>query len=78
MEAKFNVWVYYPMPFRDELDKSLQEFEGWYGSGVSFVGDEMRDNSIKANFKDLAAILVLCPDDGYIKVWRIAEEAIPA
>ena len=72
MDAKFDIWIYYPMPFRDDLDASLRKFSGWYGSGISFAGHEdTRDHSIKGDFKDLAAILVLCPDDGHIKVKRI-------
>lgn len=66
----FSVWLYYPMPFRDELDKSLRDFDGWYGSGVTLVGDEMRDNSIEASYSELAAILALLPDDGKVEITR--------
>jgi hypothetical protein len=67
----YNVWVYYPMPFKDDVDESLREYEGWYGSGVNLI-DDIRDNSIKvSDVMEIASLAQIIPSDGHMRVWPV-------
>ena len=66
--GRFDVWIYYPMPRRGALDKTLNEFPGWYGCGVNHVED-IRENSIGCGAgEELDKLIALVPDDGYLKL----------
>ena len=68
----YDVWIYYPMPFRDDVDDSLREFNGWYGSGVNLI-DDIRDNSVKvSNVMEMASLTQIIPPDGHMRVRPVA------
>lgn len=63
----YDVWIYYPMPFREDIDKKLQAYDGWYGSGVNLI-DNIRDNSVRVPITDMVSLTQIIPTDGNMTV----------